>query len=486
MPRSIKFNLTIIVLLSILIIASGCKKFEEINIDPARPEETSPQFLLANAQKRAVDLMYNGYYNGRIGMHFAQYWTGTDKTSESRNLITDDGLWAGLYSGPLMDLQEIGNYYNRHPQERNPHMLAVAEILKSWIFHVLTDVYVDIPFSQALQVDKYPQPSFDKAEDIYEELLKVLKEQITILTKEAPSPIVGDIIGNGSAEKWVRFANALRMRIALRMADVRPNEAKSIIEEACVNTIISVEDDIFFPYENSAVGSRFPYNEVDRDLVEFAVTTTLIDYQKAGNDPRLPMYARPAENSGTFVGKPYGTAANEPLLSSLSKPSSIAFSPKFKGYILTYAEVMFIKAEAAARGINIPDGTAEQLYEAAIRASMQQWGITDEALIEEYLAAHPFAINNWKNIIGTEKWIALYMQGIQSWLERLRLDFKRPDGTALFISPVSGSLDPDVSDVPHRLNYPNATRNTNAANVAAAAQRIGGDTKATKNWWDIY
>jgi hypothetical protein len=98
----------------------------------------------------------------------------------------------------------------------------------------------------------------------------------------------------------------------------------------------------------------------------------------------------------------------------------------------------------------------------------------------------PYKAGNWKNVIGTQKWIALYAQGLQAWMERLRLDFKKPDGSALFIPPVSGSLDPDVTDVPQRLNYPNATRNSNAANVEVAVQHIGKDSKATKNWWNIH
>ncbi len=479
-----KFKIAFLFLIAFATL-SGCKKFEEINTDPARPEETSPQYLLANAEKRAVDLMYGGYYNGRIGMHFSQYWTGTDKTSESRNLLIDDGLWGALYSGPLMDLQEISNYYNRNPQERNPHMLAVAEILKSWIFHVLTDLYIDIPYSEALNVEAFPQPAFDNAEDVYMNILNNLAAQITVLEGDAPAPITGDVIGGGDAQKWIRFANALRMRIALRMADVKPQEAAAILEAAAGNTLTGVNDDIYFGYQNSAATARFPYNDAERPLVEFAVTSTLIDYQQANDDPRLPVFARVAKSSEIYRGKVYGTADNSPLLDSLSMPGEEVYSPTFKGYIITYAEVMFIKAEAAARGINMPDGGAADVYKLALRASMEQWNVSDTAAVTAYVNAHPYDEGSWKNVIGTEKWLAMYMQGIQSWMERLRLDFKKPDGTNLFIPPASGSLDPDVSDVPHRLNYPNATRNSNAANVDKAAQRIGGDTKATKNWWDI-
>jgi len=477
-----KLRLFSLIILSLLLVTS-CKKFDDINTDPAKPEETDPAFLLANAEKRAADLIYGSYYNGRIGMHFAQYWTGTDKTSESRNLLTDDGLWAGLYAVPLMDLQGIADFYDRNPEKRNNQMLAVASIMKSWIYHNLTDLYVDVPYSQALQVDQYPQPMFDRAEDIYLDLLASLKTQINLL-QETEGVITGDLLGRGNKEYWIKFANALRMRIALRMADVKPAEAKIVLEEAAQNTFESTDDDVFFPYDENSANGRYPYNDRDRDLIEFAVTSTLVDYMLDVEDPRLPIFARLDNATGQYRGKLYGTAENNPTMDSLSKPGVAVYSASMKGYLITYAEVAFIKAEAAARGMTM-NGNAASLYEDAVKASMKQWGITDADAIDVYLQKVPYNAGNWKDVIGSQKWLALYNQGLQSWMERLRLDFKKPDGSALFVAPASGSLDPEVADVPQRLNYPNATRNSNTANCEAASQRIGGDSKATKNWWNM-
>ena len=477
---------TTIFLLALLFIAiTGCKDFETLNTNPARSSETQPEFLLANAQKRASDLMYDTYFNGRIGMELSQYWMGTDKTSDGRFLFTNDGLWTGLYSGPLMDLQEIQNYYNRHPEEVNPHVLAVAEILKAWMFHVLTDAYIDIPYSQALKGDDIPQPAFDRGKDVYAGLLASLKKQVDILQNTTAGQIRGDIIANGDAKQWARIGNALRIRIALRTADVQPAEAKAVIEEAVKNTQTSVSQDAFFPYNLTATTSRFPYNDVERPLVEFAVTSTLVDYMKATNDPRLPIYARPDDTNGKYIGKVYGTEANSPTMIGLSKPGIVAYSGSAKGYLITYAEVAFAKAEAAARGMNVGTETPEEFYKAAVTASMTQWGITDSKAVTAYLESVPYKAGNFKNVIGTQKWLALYMQGLQAWMERLRLDIKKPNGDMLFIDPASGSLDPDVKDVPKRLKYPSASRTSNAANSATAAGNIGGDTQAIKNWWDI-
>lgn len=477
----------IILLAACIFVFPGCDNYDTLNSDPARSSETQPEFLLANAQKRASDLLYDTYFNGRIGMQLAQYWTGTDKTGESRFLFTNDGLWNGMYSGPLMDLQEIGNYYERHPAESSEHMLAVAEISKAWLFHILTDVYVDIPYSQALKGDVMVQPVYDKGKDVYMALLASLKTQVDVLAGPTSGAIRGDIIGGGSAPQWIRIANALRMRIAMRMADAQPAEAKAVIEDAVKNTFTATTQDAFFPYNTAAATNRFPYNDVDRPLVEFAVTSTVIDYLTQTNDPRLPVYARPDETNGKYVGKPYGTEANTPTMIGLSKPGVLAYSGSARGNMITYAEVAFIKAEAAARGMNVGTATAELLYNEAVNAALVQWGITDTKVVSTYLARVPYKGGNWKNVIGSQKWLALYMQGIQGWMERLRLDIKKPNGADLFIAPVSGSLDQDVKDgVVKRLKYPSASRASNAVNSEQAAKSIGGDSQATKNWWDIY
>jgi hypothetical protein len=476
----------IFLLAASIFVLPGCENFDTLNSDPARSSETQPEFLMANAQKRSSDLLYDTYFNGRIGMQLSQYWTGTDKTGESRYLFTNDGLWNGMYAGPLMDLEEVGNYFKRHPQESSAHMLAATEIMKAWIFHILTDVYVDIPYSQALKGEAGVQPVYDKGKDVYTALLASLKKQVDILAGPTSGAIRGDVIANGNAEQWIRIGNALRMRIAMRMADVQPAEAKAVIEDAVKNTFTSTTQDAFFPYNTTAATNRFPYNDVDRPLVEFAVTSTLIDYLKQVNDPRLPVYARPDETNGQYVGKPYGLEANTPTMIGLSKPGVLAFSGSARGNMITYAEVAFLKAEAAARGMNVGTATAQELYAAAVTASMTQWGITDTKAIATYLAGVPYTAGNWKNVIGTQKWLALYMQGIQGWMERLRLDIKKPNGDPLFIAPASGSLDQEVKDgVVKRLKYPSLSRASNAVNSEQAAKSIGGDSQATKNWWDI-
>jgi hypothetical protein len=171
-------------------------------------------------------------------------------------------------------------------------------------------------------------------------------------------------------------------------------------------------------------------------------------------------------------------------MTGLSKPGVQAYAGNAKGFIITHAEIAFALAEAKARGLNI-NGTAAEWYNNGVKSSFAQWGLTSETELTEYLKTVPYVAEDWRNTIGTQKWLALYMQGIQGWMERLRLDNKKPGGEDLFIAPASGSLDPLVTFLPTRLKYPAASRSNNPVNSKIAADRIGGDNQSTKNWWDV-
>ena len=150
----------------------------------------------------------------------------------------------------------------------------------------------------------------------------------------------------------------------------------------------------------------------------------------------------------------------------------------------------FILAEAAARGMNVGDAATH--YTNGIKASMTWWRditasastITDAA-IDAYIAKVPYVSTDWRNVIGTQKWLALYPQGFQAWFERTRLKFKKPGGAPLFMAPKSGVLDNSVKDgVPYRLTYPITEQSQNTVNYNSAATAIGGDFKGTKLWYN--
>jgi hypothetical protein len=264
------------------------------------------------------------------------------------------------------------------------------------------------------------------------------------------------------------------------MADADPETARQVIEQSASGVFQSAGDEAKFTYLKDAP-DQFPFNDQDGTNIpnNFFVSSTLIDYLKETGDPRLPMYARIAPSSGTYKGKPYGLGSFTGI-DEYSRGSGKVYSVTFPGYIMSYAEVQFALAEAAARGFNV-GGDAAMFYEKGVKASMAFWGVNTEDA-EDFLTQNPYDEANWKNIIGTQKWVALYNQGLQGWFERNRLNFKKPDGEDFFIAPAT-ILDNSVTFVPYRVTYPLAEKSNNAVNYQQAVQAMGTDTKGTKLWW---
>jgi len=473
-----------LLLVSLVLYITSCSKFDELNTDPVKPSTVTPEQLLLSAEKNAMDILYNSVVNNRIGMHYAQYWAASDKEEDSRYNLGEAGnatLWS-LYSRPLKDLQTLIDLNQTAAiQDPVPNQNAIAGILQVWLYQTLADAYGNIPYTQALS-DSIPAPVYDDAAGMYTDFLKKLNAYQTTLDASKDSYRSGDAIYNGDISKWKKLANSLILRIAMRMNKAKPAETRSAIETAVKNGVITdTADNALFRYSSQAP-NQYPYNDFGREQVEFVVSETMVNYMRALNDPRLAIYARPARNSKTILGKPYGLGTNSAAdAQKYSTPGVRVYAPDFPGILITASEVQFLLAEAAAKGMDV-GGPAATFYKAGIRTNMEFWKVP-ESTAATYINSVPYNSSSWKNLIGTQKWIALYMQGLQSWYERLRLQFTKPDGTPLFIAPVAGSLDPNVSMVPNRLTYPVVETNTNSKNKDAAAAAIGGDTKGTKLWW---
>jgi len=469
-------------------VITGCKKLEDINHDPTKPTTTEPQYLLTGAEKSAMDILYAGPQNGRTAMAYAQYWTGNDKANDARFLL-DEGInapiWNNLYSVSLHNLNEIIRLNKEKPLPVSGNQIAIAQILKAWIYQVLADTYGNIPYSDALKDVNNLRPKYDDAKGIYNALIDTLTQQAAAIDLAQPSYPTGDVIFKGDVALWKKLAHSLLLRLAIRMVDADPAKAKSVIEANWQDAMASNADGAVFTYLTAAP-NKFPYNESERELSEFFVTSTLVDYMAGVDDPRLQVYARPTKLDTVYRGLPYGTSESNPSRlppSGYSYPGTRIYAADMAGILMTYPEVEFILAEAAARGIAV-GGDAATHYQNGVKASLEYWGITDANAVNTYMQKVPYNEADWRNVIGTQKWLALYPQGLQGWFERLRLNFRKPGGDSLFIAPVDGSLDQNVKFVPYRLTYPVSEQQQNSASYQAAATAIGGDTKGVKLWWN--
>ena len=469
------------------LLGSCTKGLEEKNYDPTKPQTLPLETLLTGAERAASNVIYNNYVNGKIGMLYSQYWSQTQKESDSQYLL-DEGvnniLW-GVYSSSLANLNEVVRLNNLDPEAGSPNQVAIANVLSVWIYHILTDTYGNIPYKESLSGINDFTPTYDDAKVVYDSLLKRLDAQLALFDSSKGTFKTGELIYNGKVSAWKKLANSLKLRIGLRMAEVDEPRAKQIVEAAVAGGVFtSAADDALFPYQPVAP-DQFPFSELPGSTTpnDYQVSQTLVNFMDTLGDPRLPIYARPATVDGTIKGKPYGVGKFDGGFGfgDFSYPGTRAYSPSFPGIIMGYAEVEFALAEAAARNFNVP-GTAAEHYEKGIRASMAFWGVTTG--VDAYLAKVPYNAADWKNRIGSQKWLALYMQGMQSWFERLRLKFNQPGGKALFVAPLGGSQDANVTVVPNRLTYPTSEANINRANYLSAGQAVGGDTKGTKLWWN--
>lgn len=474
---------TIVLFSALLFLIIGCTKdFEDINTNPNEPTAVPTSFLLTNAQFTIMDNIWDEWWNGRQGLLYSQYWSQTAYSDESRYLprtgITNN-YWNTFYLA-MMDLQNIIELNTNEDTKgmaaaygANEDQIAVARIMKAYTYHMMTDIWGDIPYSTALTGIENTSPSFDKQQDIYADLLKELKEAQAQITGGS---IEGDQIYGGDTEMWKKFANSLRMRVALRTSKKGGNYVAEINDAIAAGAFTKADHDAYFQFSGANSNSNNPLFEaffVD-NRTDFACSEPLITTLKNLDDPRLSFYADPAVSSGEFVGLQYGldnantAAAAGPSGDDVSLPSAgVVLAVDAKAWMMTYAEVCFIKSEI--------NGWNEVEYKLGVEAAMTSWGVADTS-IAKYVDALPAAT---AETVMTQKWLALYMQGNQGWFE------VRRTGLPALAAPADGVLnDIGSRNYPSRLFYPDREQIVNGDNYAAVVAQQGADLLATKMWWD--
>ena len=461
--------------------------FEEMNRDPNTPTLVPTSYLLAGAQTNLMEELF-GLYNesfklNLLGMRYMQQWSSTLYTADDRYVDIEEDFTPVYYKG-LRDLEEIIRLNTDETTVAEAtfsgppvNQIAVCRILKAYAYHNLTDIWGDIPYAQALAGSENVSPAYDTQEQIYVGLLAELDEAYAQVD-EGAGGIEGDLIYGGDMAKWKRFAQSLRLRLGMRLSEADPAQAQVVVQDALSKGVfLSNEDNARFTYNEQVPFVNPWYNEFELETITLAVTNTMVDKLTALNDPRLAAFAEPAEALGEYVGMPYGV--NAAIAGSIkneevSLPANAIIAPTFPAILQTYSEVLFLQAEAAARGWS--GGSAEPLYREAITASMQQWGVA-EADITAYLAQPDvaFEAGNFRKSIGDQKWLALYLQGMEAWAEWRRLDFPEllpaPDAAA-------------GRDIPRRKGYPLTEITLNKTHYEEAIQRQGPDLMSTHVWWD--
>lgn len=480
----------IVIILMSMVFFTACEKdFEEINKDPNNPVVVSTADLMAGAQRSLVKYLFgmNDEWGFAVVPHvYMQFWAATLYTNTDRyETIPYD--FSDFYVYSLNDLQHIITL--NHDEETrtaasaygpNVNQIAVARILKAFAFHNITDIWGAIPYTEALQGSGDFTPAYDTQESVYEDLVKELTEAAGQIDEDAGS-IEGDIIYGGDMKAWKLFANSLRLRIGMRLTKVNPEKAEAIVTAALESGVFtSQEDNALYAYLSSAPNNS-PWNQqYEFGAPEYACSDILINKLISIEDPRLEVYAQPSESTGEFIGMTYGVSNAEAGgigYSNVSLPGIRMLAAEEPAILMAYSEVLFLEAEAAARGWT--DGDAATLYGQAIAASFEYWGVVlEDEDLDSYLEQEGVAFDagNFQKSIGEQMWLSLYTQGPEAWSTWRRLGY--PD-----LQPAAQAV--ANRDIPRRKGYPYSEFNLNGDNYSAAISLQGPDVMDTRLWWDV-
>lgn len=469
-----------IYLLSLMVLTSCVDNLDDFNVDEKRASQVPAATLFTGALKSLTDVMTTPNVNTNNYRFYVQHWTSTQYLDEPRYNMTSrtipQAMFQTLYRDVLADLNDAKRLIQENEAilaEVRSNQLAQAEIIEVYTWSILLNTFGNVPYSQALDPD-VSLPAYDDAATVYNDILDRLDAALQLIEPTANGFGDADVIYDSDMAMWVKFGNSLKLKLAMVIADVDPDQAKTLVEAAAPNVFTSNADNAAFPYlpnppNNNPVSDAL--NPIRTAREDYVPANTLVDAMNALEDPRRASYF--TQIGGVYKGGRYGFTNS---YAELSHVHGDIIALDFEALLLDYVEVEFLLAEAVERGFNV-GGTAAAHYNAAVTASFDYWGVTGAAA---YLAKpqvnYATASGDWKQKIGTQKWIALYSRGFDAWLEWRRLDAPN------LLPPAVEGLD---LTVPTRLIYPVNEQTLNGANRNAAAAAIGGDESSTKLWWDI-
>lgn len=469
------------ILITIALATASCnKELDRVNLNPNATEKAQPDYLLTAAIKNTADAYWGTANNMNSSLLFVQHWAKIQYTEEDRYIYSNSSftsLWTTGYSQSITGLNnviQLGTTLN------HPNYKGVALVLRSWVFLLLTDAYGDIPYRQAGVIDSFITPVYDKQKDVYYGLLDDLKTAKLLLNPSGKT-IAGDIVYNGNISRWKKLTNALRLRIALRIADRDAAKAKQVLADITSEGDGYINDNT----DNAqlvylASPQQNPVNALFETRDDYRISKSIVDKLFQLNDPRLPVYASKTQTATLqeYIGVPNGLTTSDASnlgFSKTSRPGAYFLAAQAPAVIFSYAELLFDRAEAAARGFTTEDPA--DLYQQAIKASLKQYNISDAAAAGYVAqAAVQYDATNFRKSIGEQKWIALFGEGLEAFTEWRRLDYPQ-------LTPaVAGVLN---GQIPVRFIYPGTEQSLNGPQYKAAVASQGADLLTTKLWFDV-
>jgi hypothetical protein len=492
--------LTLILASSLFIACDFDKGFDEMNINPTKAAQIDVNNKLASVFLRTSGERYENWrasliYSSMIVQHMsstATYWTGNFYT---RNDGYATSLFDRAYPQQVKEIEDIINQLNE--EGNSGTAMGVARIWRVFIFHRLTDLYGDIPYSEAGKgyIEGILKPAYDAQEDIYMDMLSELEAGIGQLGANTLG--VSDLVYQGDVDKWRRFGNSLMLRLAMRLTKADAATAQAWATKAISAGTMSSNGDIaYIQHTLGPAGiNKNGHGEVFSADGNPRLSKTFVDFLQG--DPRLPILgARRSDgstNPADLIGMPNGLTSGA-LEAKYGNDNTVYAEPN-RGVITgedapmvfqTYAEVEFLKAEASTRGWISSDAATH--YNNGVKAAMQMLSMLypnaaaiSDAQVADYLAARPFDAANAMEMIHSQYWAATFLNEYEAFANWRRTGFP-------VLQPFGGEAvyDGNVTNgtIPRRLIYPMSEESTNAENFAAALSRQGPNEFTTRVWWD--
>jgi len=425
--------------------------------------------------------------------------------------------WNPVYVSAAPQLKTI--MANTDPQSAEN---ALANIWWAWMFHRITDYFGPVPYFEAASGNS--SVAYTPQDSIYYDFFSRLTNAVSVLKNHLNEKPFGnfDLLYGSKGTPvpyWIKFANTLRLRLAMRISKVDPARAKTEAEAAVAAGIMeAIGDDAYMP-KNKVFYNEYNGLAVSAGWDDLRMSTAMESVLVGYNDPRLPVYFQPAVATGEYSGVRNGlSAAEKTNIDANSRMYNSNLGKRWTYWdlnvndwktnydvpfdIMHTAEAYFLKAEGTLNGWNMGGGTAKSYYEQGIRTSMAQWGITDQSAIDNYVQStnKPVATNDYFNSpavndypiawsgdatmqrkqVAQQKWLALFPDGMEGWAE-----VRRSGYPALYHIIHSDNPDITPDQFIRRMTYLDNETQTNGAAVTKAVQMLGGPDKVTTPlWWD--
>lgn len=512
----------------LIIIAPACTdNFERYNKPQDQPGDLPSYIkygiLLQNMQQQVIPAIKNRYQMNEnlIGGHYGRYFSSSQlktKWGGSGTFINYNPPAKDWATSPFdMTMSEIYSSWipikNMSQREGMPY--AWAQVIRIAAMHRLTDMQGPIPYTLMGEVEGYTT-AYDAQEDVYMAMFEDLDAAIEVLSNYATSSPEDriyedyDLIYLGDVSKWVKLANSLKLRMAMRISLVNPTKAQEYAE-AALNHVYGVittnSDNAAIDYKGAA--DKNPLRQLVEVYEDVVAGAEIVTYMQSYSDPRLELYFAKSTSGGVFAGLRAGAASETGWGNSYSWPK---VKETDKVMWISASEVAFLRAEMALNGWNA-GGTAQALYEEAITLSFTQNGLSATDAVNYYTNSTLVPVNHvdargnaawsytpsipysltiaWDDTdvkemklekIITQKWIALYPLGTEAWCEQRRTGYPR-----FYPSVDNKSAESGIELVgPSRIRFSPTESESTPETYEEAVRLLGGpDRFATKLWWDV-